>query len=646
MKKGILKKGIFRIIILVIIVTLGVTLLAACAGEGAVGPQGPQGEQGVDGKAGTDGVNGVDGTDGKDGVNGKDGITSLDLPGSLSSNDNIYTTLTYHDLYTLFNSPRVTPGEYIVLIGGVWDLNTARTSGLIEEVAEASGVTEIYLFDPRLDSGLSQYIQPGVSSAVLDIHNYAVSNVSLLAKLEAALSDGSEFKKNDDGKLVTPQLLVIEKEEDKNEAGYPAAADSTNGPLYDKTAESYDRTDTAYTALTGLPHDGQLTKNAFSKREAKILGVYILEDHLSYFKADYTNTGDPVFNATADTYKLKSTLSAFLEETVTSANLERYDVFTVKNQAQASGGGTTRLADNDNADGGKLFVSVTYAELLNVLAAGNERLIYWGGLWCPNSSVYFSAIQKAAIEAGYKGHIYVFDPRLDGASGSTLIRNSSSTNEHARLYAHILDNYLPGYISQWNGNGTHTKPALGLQENGSGSTPWININGKQYTRICVPNIIVYNQNVEGNVVDVFESELTWNGTGTSGNIQSGAGTAYDFRKTSLDNLFVKVGLTDKFTQAEYTVKSVTTGLDGTFTAVKNSSDSFVLTTYYYKTAENALTFADKDRYGATVGYPNSLVNGTGTVKSGTTVLSGANVRYTASGEATVILESSGNVFWQ
>lgn len=71
------------------------------------------------------------------------------------------------------------------------------------------------------------------------------------------------------------------------------------------------------------------------------------------------------------------------------------------------------------------------------------------------------------------------------------------------LYATFLDEYLPVYRSQWN---------VGIK---------LNINGKEYTKMCVPNIMMFNGEGDGpaQLVALAEAEYTYANVNEQGNAQ-------------------------------------------------------------------------------------------------------------------------------
>lgn len=79
----------------------------------------------------------------------------------------------------------------------------------------------------------------------------------------------------------------------------------------------------------------------------------------------------------------------------------------------------------------------------------------------------------------------------------------SSVENYAYLYARFLDQYLSDYASEWNYNVKLT------------------IGGKAYTRMCVPNMMMFNGEGEGHgkLVGLAEAEYTYANTSVEGNYQ-------------------------------------------------------------------------------------------------------------------------------
>ncbi|MDR0855249.1 MAG: hypothetical protein LBN25_02640, partial [Christensenellaceae bacterium] len=657
------KKFLLIILSVFLITTLGITL-AACkksednAGKSAYDLAVENGFEGtLDEWLGSlNGSNGANGTNGTNGINGENGTNaeavnsaakvysdSITVDYKYLPEENVFTTLVYHDFLHLLSNPRVTPGEYIVLIGGTWDANTQGIIGLVDEVAKQQGIEEIYLFDPKLDAGLSQKIVGLIGDDAansdnigkvgytyngndylyddLEVSKYKYSGKTLLAGLQDALGT-EKLALNDDGTVKTPQLLVLNKAQESAETVQAikaaalanpttfADADAYNaftaakntGLLYDvvpatatKTSDGNDYPRTYTYApyqligdidIDGLHYDGDaaLVKTIFSKPTAEITAQLILP---VYNGRDY-------FVPAIDSNRFIGELRTFVSENVNVNSLVQYDVFTVKNQAQASGGGTTRLTENVNADGSdKLFNTLTFEELVKLLETPGDHLVYWGGMWCPNSAVYYAGVKAEAIKAGYDGIIYLFDPKLDG-NGQNIrsadsVATANASGNHSALYAYLLKNYITDYYSRWNSAGTNYKRILGSSD--AASTAILDINGELYTRICVPNILLYNNAVEGGIVDSFESELSWGtsltGTGGTANPES---VSFKFRKTGIENVFAKIGVVESLTAAGYKVSVSIRGLEVYISAHKSDTDYVNITSYYYATPEDAATY--------------------------------------------------------
>ncbi|GHV02121.1 hypothetical protein FACS1894211_13000 [Clostridia bacterium] len=465
-----------------------------------------------------------------------------------------------------------------------------------------------------------------------------------LQGIQDVLTNPGALQLNGDGTVKTPQLLVVQKQSlpqaqvtaAKAADGTGYYVDKTDGTLTttatDNTALSndqklqldilagYDNNDyTAdYGARAGFVDDADLIRNtnSFSRFKATVKvqgtdnGATDFDDTKT-LTTDFIKVGESgaILNRQflfEDQYKAaaEAYLNANLAGSLTGKTALKtdFDIFLVKNQRQTSGGGSTRLAYND------YFVTASYENIIATLEKQEETLIYWGGLWCPNSTVYYGAVQQYAKEAGYTKKVPLFDPKLAGGAG-TLVNDRyirdyegntanstaqlsdtySNLNSHARLYAYLIDNFFPQYASAWNSVGGLSKVTLGSDNRTS--TPTVNINDKQYTRIVVPAIFDYNPAVEGNVVSAVEVELTWNKststtayTGLTGNLYSENSTAFAYRERVFRNFFALADVTSTFIEEGYAVSAKGHGLENTLT-VKKGGNSADLTTYFYTNSD-------------------------------------------------------------
>ena len=167
--------------------------------------------------------------------------------------------------------------------------------------------------------------------------------------------------------------------------------------------------------------------------------------------------------------------------------------------------------------------------------------VFFGGTWCPNTQAIAMLTNDLAKDYGIS-KIYMFDPRLDNgvraiweatveeaedgtksavasmANSTYLASNLNTRNADATdnakynfnfLYAQFLDEYLPEYDSEWN----------------YGVTYQITSNGKvgTYTKMCVPNIMMFNGEGENKVATIAalaEAEYDYPLTSVEGTAQN------------------------------------------------------------------------------------------------------------------------------
>ena len=184
-----------------------------------------------------------------------------------------------------------------------------------------------------------------------------------------------------------------------------------------------------------------------------------------------------------------------------------------------------------------VYVTVANYEMFAHLMDNNEGYfaVFFGGTWCPNTQAIAFLTNDLAKDYGIS-KIYMFDPRLDNgtkidaASGTgtdedpyVVVENSAylASNLNTRngdataakynfnyLYAQFLDEYLPEYDSEWN----------------YGVTFQITSNGKvgTYTKMCVPNMMMFNGEGEGaaEMVGLAEAEYTYANTSVEGTAEN------------------------------------------------------------------------------------------------------------------------------
>jgi hypothetical protein len=327
-------------------------------------------------------------------------------------------------------------------------------------------------------------------------------------------------------------------------------------------------------------------------------------------------------------------LTELLDENIVENSV--YDPFlAISSPTVHSGSNNTHLTVNN------YFKTVSYAEVIALLEAPGERFIFFGGTWCPNTAAIYNAIHKAASDSGYDAPIYLYDPIITAVASRPNTRNteaagtSSNSGTHSVLYANLIENYFPNFVSRWNNPYSASQEAFGAD----GAATWFSINGKNYTKMCVPNLILYNNAVEGGIVDSFESELTWQGTagstgkGGTGNVDSsgnpiGTTYAYTYAANVFADLFAKVGLSEAFLQLDGTFESdILSDARRTFITGTVGGSSIKIYTYY-NPSDYATAVADLRGLGISVVELNSfsfyiLLNGENAKKVFDAVLDGS-----------------------
>ena len=174
-----------------------------------------------------------------------------------------------------------------------------------------------------------------------------------------------------------------------------------------------------------------------------------------------------------------------------------------------------------------VFVTVANYEMFAHLIDNNEGYfaVFFGGTWCPNTQAILYHVNYVAKDYGIE-KVYFFDPRLDdgvrldqvvdgaivknkgNVTGNLNTRNNDNTGaayNYNFAYGSFLANYLPTYWSEWNITAELTITV------GSSTA--------KYTRMCVPNIMMFNGEEEGKaeLIALAEAEYVWANTGVEGN---------------------------------------------------------------------------------------------------------------------------------
>ena len=203
-----------------------------------------------------------------------------------------------------------------------------------------------------------------------------------------------------------------------------------------------------------------------------------------------------------------------VEELFAAASVEEFDTSSqfdflagefnrkhVRDYADASLYGGAIFDESERAD--FALQSVTYPELINLLEDDEEHVILFGGTWCHNTRAVVKDVNRAAVDAGVE-NVYVFDLRVDGASGGALhIRDTASP--YAHLYGDLVEQYLPGLRTEYVTEGDRANP-VAYYPGGDRSAPLIKAQ-----KLQVPYLIQYDATLEAPIVQDWIRD---NGDGT------------------------------------------------------------------------------------------------------------------------------------
>jgi len=367
--------------------------------------------------------------------------------------------VTYQGVYKIFT----TPGNYLIYVDSS---ENAANYKAVNKLANEWNVT-IYHFDPDLTGGYASELSNAVSA---DLRN--LDEVGQASQMQAIKDEFQKFAKVDIATIADGTLLAV------------VGADSTvNGGevRYNGRIASSKSLADAEQAIAAIA----IKKPSYGAYTEK-------EKDVPYVAEAYSTAGIGTMNLFAD------------------ARLHIYD-------------------DRDAIAEEKTDVFVTLAnyEMFAHLLDNNQGYfpVFFGGTWCPNTQAILYHVNYLAKDYGIE-KVYFFDPRLDdgvrldavvdGAiveNKTNITGNLNTRNNNAAgasynynwAYGSFLKNYLPTYWSEWN-----ITASLTITVGNETST---------YTRMCVPNIMMFNGEGAGvaKLVALAEAEYTWANTGVEGN---------------------------------------------------------------------------------------------------------------------------------
>ena len=403
--------------------------------------------------------------------------------------------LTYQGFYRAMT----TPGNYVIYVATEGQGGASKADFQnVNKLAADWGIT-IYHFNPELSGGYAS-----------DLSNAVSTNILAGKIVDKAL-------KSDLGKVYNNAMdITVDKWADVTDNKLIAVTGvAPTWKIESGTAVQYFGSYSSYTGTWSSPiksiqsvADGAKAIAAISTKVPSY-GVNAEGDNVPYVPAAYNTTGINTINLFAD------------------ARLHMYDE-----------AGDIKAAKED------VFVTVANYAMFAHLMANNEGCfpVFFGGTWCGNTQAIVKATNGLAKDYGIE-KIYFFDPRLEDGTkvetakvvssmdwdkaemvqsvsvtdaGAYLASNLNTRNGDAStdaaynfnfLYGKFLDEYLPTYISEWNVN------------------VYFNITVGdtvlKKTKMCVPNIMMFNGEAEGKaeLVALAEAEYTYANVNEEGNPQ-------------------------------------------------------------------------------------------------------------------------------
>ena len=390
---------------------------------------------------------------------------------------------TFQGVYKMFT----TAGKFLLYVDSEGEGAATRFKA-INKLAQDWDVT-IYHFNPDLSGG---YASTNTSKADTNIIKEltGVAASSQLKTLQDTLADIANIDSYSD--IADHSLLAI-----------TGAAPSAKG-----TAEAPE-----------LVYNGKISKAvSYDKGAEAIAAIATKKPSYAQYK-DGQNVNVPQAYNTSSI----NTMNLFADARLHMYNDDGTDAFT-----------------DEKTD---VYVTVaTYAQFAHLMDKNEGYFaVFFGGTWCPNTQAIAMLTNDLAKDYGIE-KIYFFDPRLDDgvrgiwkagveededgnkapaavyddSSAGYLARNLNTRSGDATgaaynfnyLYAQFLDEYLPDYDSEWN----------------YGVTFNITSNGKvgTYTKMCVPNMMMFKGEGEGKaaLVGLAEAEYSYPNTSVEGSAEN------------------------------------------------------------------------------------------------------------------------------
>jgi len=418
-------------------------------------------------------------------------------------------------------------GYFPVFFGGTWCGNTQAIVKATNEIAKDYGCTKIYFFDPRLEDGTK--IDAVSSSTTWSQEKYALdskaaydSYKSLVAKAEAA-QDAFDLADAYKSAVEALEKSSVEKAAwDKAEAAVTAAekalADLEKAHAKalqyedDKIADAADA-DKAKAEKAKADLVAKQAKEIEKAEEAIEDAEKVAEDAKKAYDAAQAVANafaadSAVSNVTPDSDADKAYL---LDRLIASykADLAEAKKGTDKDAIAAA------QATVDYAEDMKAAIAADKAAAAELEAAQKA-------LSAADKAVtdFYATLSDLEATAGYTTSYSVVENSAYLASNlNTRTADGKGTSYNFNfLYGKFLKDYLNTYKSEWNiQNSDGTERFISITVDGAATN---------FTRMCVPNIMMFNGEEEGKaeLVALAEAEYTYANVNTEGHAEQIAWT--------------------------------------------------------------------------------------------------------------------------
>lgn len=396
----------------------------------------------------------------------------------------VFETITIERLKYLL---RFEQGRHAVLFGDPTDASTQAEIAHINAAATSIGVPRIYVFNPRIDGGALNVfdwseLETRLTGAGLEYWknegNPSTTGGPLIELLNGD-DPSPQFVRTEDGKVVGPYLVVVDKDREDDEG------------KDDRVVASLSERRTA-ADLDTLPE-----QTAYQDAVKETL------------LAAGGTAGDPDLDV--------STQFEFYRHEVNRRHAASY--------ADATKYGGEILSEADAADGWRVQ-QLTYPETIHLLSdpryASSDVPLLFGGTWCHNTRAVLPELNAQAKSEGIKT-VYNLDFSLFSVS------NSGSAYDHIRtsgqpvvtdgktlapgyLYGDLVSAYLPNAVAEYAAAGE------------PGASPhWFYPGGdttktiQSARRLQVPALLVHrgdHEDASGNRAPVVDQAIRANDNGT------------------------------------------------------------------------------------------------------------------------------------